>query len=68
MDKAKDAAGDHSDQVNSGIDKGSDYADEKTGGKHTEHIDKAGDTAREQVDGFSGEADEAKNAKGQNTE
>ena len=34
FDKAKDALGDHPDQVDSGIDKAADFADDRTGGAH----------------------------------
>ena len=34
FDKAKDALGDNPDQVESGIDKAADFADDRTGGAH----------------------------------
>ncbi|CAN5382951.1 hypothetical protein BH23ACT6_BH23ACT6_24650 [soil metagenome] len=72
MDKAKGAVNDHSDQVDSGIDKGSDFADEKTGGKYSDQIDKGGDQARDRLDGLDGKDDDfsskvdSKNDTGQN--
>lgn len=39
LDKAKDLAGKHEDKTSSALDKGADLLDQKTGGKHTEHIE-----------------------------
>lgn len=39
IDKAKDFAEKNSDKVNAAIDKAGDLIDERTGGKHAEHID-----------------------------
>lgn len=49
-DKAKDLAGEHSDQVDEGLEKAGDFVDEKTGGKHSDKIDRGVDKAREAVD------------------
>lgn len=40
FDKLKDMAGEHSDQVDQGLDKAGEFADEKTGHEHTEQIEK----------------------------
>lgn len=48
-DKAKDLLGQHSDQAEQGIDKASEFADEKTGGKHSDQIDKLADQAKERL-------------------
>lgn len=49
FDKAKQFADDNPDKVNQGIDKAGDTVDERTGGKHAEHVDKAQDAARKRV-------------------
>lgn len=66
MDKAKDAAEDHPDQVDSGIEKGGDFADDKTGGKHTDKIDKGEDQVSDRLGTSDGDSGDAKNAAGQN--
>jgi antitoxin protein of toxin-antitoxin system len=43
MDKIKNAAGEHSEQVDQGLDKASEFVDEKTGNKYGDQIDKARD-------------------------
>ncbi|MGH3780896.1 MAG: antitoxin [Pseudonocardiaceae bacterium] len=42
-DKAQQLASQHPDKVEQGIDKVEHYADEKSGGKHSEQIDKGAD-------------------------
>ena len=49
FDKAKDALSEHSDKVEQGLDKVADLADQKTGGKHSAHIDKGVDFARDKL-------------------
>jgi len=49
FDKAKDALGDHPEQVDQGIDKIGDLADEKTGGKYADKVDQAQDIAQEKT-------------------
>ncbi len=46
FDKAKQFADDNPDKVNQGIDKGGDAIDQRTGGKHAEHVDKVQDGAK----------------------
>ena len=50
FDQAKKLASEHSDLVGKGLDKASDMAKEKTGGKYDEHIE----TAEEKLEGFLG--------------
>jgi hypothetical protein len=47
MDKAEDLADQHDDKVDQGLQKAGDIADEKTGGGHSEQIDRGVDTAQE---------------------
>ena len=49
MDKAKDLAEQHDDKVDQGLEKAGDFADEKTGGGHSEHIDRGVDFAQERT-------------------
>jgi hypothetical protein len=51
MDKAKDFADEHDKQVDEGLERAGDQADERTGGKHGEHIDKAVDQAQSRTGG-----------------
>ena len=47
FDKAKDLFCEHDDKVDAALDKAGDFIDGKTGGKHSDHIDKAVDFAQE---------------------
>jgi hypothetical protein len=49
MDKAREAADQHDDKVDQGLDKAGDVADQKTGGKYDEQIDKGVDTAQQRT-------------------
>jgi MT0933-like antitoxin protein len=49
MDKAKDMADQHDDQVDQGLDKAGDFADQKTGGKYDEQIDRGVDAAQDRT-------------------
>ncbi len=51
FDKAKDALGDHSEQVGVGIDKAGDLVDDKTGGKYAEHVDQGQEFAKGKLAG-----------------
>jgi hypothetical protein len=51
-DKAEDAAGDHPDQVNEGIEKAGDFADDKTGGKYSDQIDQGQEKAGDYAEGL----------------
>ena len=46
MDKAKDFADKHDEQVDQGIDKAGDQIDDRTGNKHSAQIDKGVDQAQ----------------------
>ncbi|MBD2761542.1 antitoxin [Kocuria sp. cx-455] len=50
-DKAKQFAEDNPDKVDQGIDKAGDAVDDRTGGQHAEHVDKAQDAARNKFGG-----------------
>ena len=43
MNKAKDLAGKHQDQVDKGVDKGEEVAENKIGSNHEDQIKKGGD-------------------------
>jgi len=49
MDKAKEFADEHDEQVVLGVEKAGDFADDKTGGKYGEQIDRGVDTAQERT-------------------
>ena len=48
--KAKDMAMGNKDKVKDGIDKAADVADDKTGGKFSDQVDKGSDAAKDAVD------------------
>lgn len=54
FDKIEDMASEHSDQVDKGLDKAGEFADEKTGHQHTEQIDKG----REELEKRLGQQDQ----------
>ncbi|MDY7089033.1 MAG: antitoxin [Actinomycetota bacterium] len=49
MDKAKDFADKHDDQVDKGIEKAGDQVDQRTGGKYTSQVDRAQDEAQKRT-------------------
>ena len=53
FDKAKKMAEGNKDKIADGVDQATDVVDDKTGGKHTEHLDKADDAAQKYADGSS---------------
>ncbi len=55
FDKAKKLIEGNKDKVAEGVDKATDVVDDKTGGKHTEHLDKVDDAAAK----FAGEDSDA---------
>jgi hypothetical protein len=59
FDKAKDALGDNPDQGESGIDRTADFADDRTGGAHTEQISSGADPAEEKVADYLGSPEES---------
>jgi hypothetical protein len=46
MDKAKDFADKHDEQVDQGLDKAGDQVDQRTGNKYSDQIDKGVDQAQ----------------------
>jgi hypothetical protein len=51
VNKAKDLAADHPDQVDSGIDKAGDAVDGRTGGQHASQVDKAQEAVKDRLGG-----------------
>lgn len=49
MDKAEEFADQHDQQVDQGIEKAGDFAEEKTGGKYDDQIERGVDTAQERT-------------------
>ena len=49
MDKAKEMADQHDEQVDQGLEKAGDFADQRTGGGHSEQIDKGVDFAQQRT-------------------
>ena len=49
LDKARDAADQHDDKVDQGLEKAGDFADQKTGGGHSEQVDRAVDQAQQRT-------------------
>lgn len=49
FDKAKDAMGEHSEQVDAGIEKAGDVADEKTDAKYVKQVDQAQEMAKDRL-------------------
>ncbi len=67
MDKLKGLTGsasktvaDNEEKIDDAIDKAADFADDKTGGKHTDKIDKAADAAKSAVDKIVDAGDDTK--------
>ncbi|HEY1705411.1 MAG TPA: antitoxin [Trebonia sp.] len=51
VNKAKDLAGKHPDQIHKGVDKVEELAHEKTGGQYDSQIETAGNAAERYLDG-----------------
>ncbi len=51
--KAAKLAAENEDKIDDGIDKAADFIDDRTGGKHTDKIDSAAETAKGAVDKLS---------------
>jgi len=51
VNKAKDLAADHPDQVDQGIDKAGDAVDARTGGTHVSQVDKAQEAVKDRLGG-----------------
>ena len=54
--KLKDLVKGKGEQIDSAIDKAADFADDKTGGEHTEKIEQAADKAKDVVDKLDDQA------------
>lgn len=48
-------AGSHGDKAKDGVDKAADMADDKTGGKYSEHIDKGAEAGKDAIDKLADE-------------
>ncbi|TDC46587.1 antitoxin [Jiangella ureilytica] len=48
----------NADKVGDGVDKATDFIDDKTGGKYSEHLEGVDDKARDFIDGLDGEKGE----------
>ena len=59
FDKAKDALSEHSEHVDTGIDKAGDLVDERTGGKYAEHVDTGQDFASDRIREYAGDQPES---------
>jgi hypothetical protein len=55
LDKAKDLAGEHGDKIKDGVDKATDLADEKSGGKLGDMNEKIDEAAAKAIDGLTGD-------------
>lgn len=53
-DKATEYAQQNGDQVDQGVEKAGDFADERTDGKYADQVDKGQDFANEKLDGLGG--------------
>jgi hypothetical protein len=51
MDKAKQFAAEHDEQVDQGVEKAGDMVDERTEGKYADKVDMAQDRAKDSLDG-----------------
>lgn len=54
VDKAKDLASEHEEEVKDGIDKAADVADEKTQGKYSNHVETGAEKAKGFVEDLDG--------------
>jgi hypothetical protein len=50
MGQGSKVAADHKDTIHDGVDKAADMANDKTGGKHADKVDKASDAVKDTVD------------------
>jgi DNA-binding protein H-NS len=62
--KAQDTVAEHSDQIHDAVGKAAAVADQRTGGKYTERIQKAGAKADELVHSLKPEGEQAHDADG----
>ena len=52
FDKAKEFLADNPDKVDQKVEKAGDFADERTGGKYADQVDKGQETVTDQLGGF----------------
>jgi hypothetical protein len=57
-DKAKDLVDGHGDQVDQGIDRAGEMADQRTGGQHGEQISQGEQKVRDGLDSLDGQDDD----------
>ncbi|MDQ2757985.1 MAG: antitoxin [Actinomycetota bacterium] len=57
-DKAQELVDEHGDQVGDGLDKAGAFADEKTGGQHSDQIAQGVGRAKDGLDGLDGQDDD----------
>jgi len=58
FDKAKDAMGEHGEQVDAGIDKAGDFVDEKTDNKYVGQVDQGQEMAKDKLREFGADRPE----------
>jgi uncharacterized protein YjbJ (UPF0337 family) len=58
-DRAGHLAGQHADKIEQAIDKGGSYLDKRTGGKYSDKIEKAGDSAKSAASNLADQHHEA---------
>lgn len=61
-DTISDQVDQHGDRIDQGIDRGSDVANERTGGKYQDQITQGGDHVRDRLDGLDGQNDDLRDA------
>jgi antitoxin protein of toxin-antitoxin system len=49
FDKAKDAVGEHGEQVDAGIEKAGDFVDDRTDSKYVDQVDQGQEMAKEKL-------------------
>jgi MT0933-like antitoxin protein len=57
-DKATELVDSQGDKVGEGVDKAGDFVDDKTGGKHSEHLDQGQERAKDGLDSLDGQDDD----------
>lgn len=57
FDKAKEFIGEHDEQTEKGVDKAREAADEKTGGKYSDQLDKGSEKAKDTMGNWGDEGD-----------
>lgn len=53
FDKAREALHEHADKIDGVVDKVADQADRRTGGQHSEHIDRGADLAKDKLGDYA---------------